>query len=408
MAISFGTNGALTTSGGVNTRSGNIRFDTDYTINTPAIYLGNSNTIYFNTDYKIYCNSLNWTGGAIKINGVNINTIFEAAYGNFANTSFSNVTPSLSYIQDYLGENTTNSKIYSFISGAYEQFEASPRGYIASNTRIATYRGDTTSRLTLYQTSSGLYVNGSSIYNSSRGSYPINRVGLVLIGGGGGGGTGRKIGTIENSGGGGGGGAIALVTLMLEGGREYNITIGAGGAGGDASGNDDKNGTQGGSTLLVTDGGETLVTCAGGGGGTRGGSSSNAGGSGGAVTHSSADEANYIIWGNGSRGGAGGRGGVSRDLFSSVDAADGNLPSTDTTIGYYINGINNSSANVSITYYPGSRTSQSGGGGGGAGVTDRGTFFGRGGAGGDATTLTQTSTRVSGSAGSPGAVYIFY
>ena len=197
--------------------------------------------------------------------------LFEAAFSNFATTTFSGLSPTCIYCTRYYGSNPNANGYYKYNTTI---FDASPRGFLPSNTKVATVT-TTGQWMTIKRESTGFSVNGTTYRNSSRGSYPINRVGLVFCGGGGGA-SGWQASSWDNSwatyrqeysaqtgSAGGGGGTVACV-LNLDA-YNYSLYLGNGGA---SAGWDTKASSGGDSTLkLTSSSGTTLAIAYGGEGG---------------------------------------------------------------------------------------------------------------------------------------------
>ena len=199
--------------------------------------------------------------------------LFETPYTNFNTTTFTGLSPTCKYCTRLWGTNPNANGYYKYNTTT---FDASPRGFLPSNYKVATVT--TTGRwMKIQRESTGFSVNGTTYRNSNRGSYPINRVGLVFCGGGAGGTGGGSSISVDGSdgyyfdwsgGNGGGGGASVAVTLWLDS-YTYYIYLGAGGRGGDGDSSSSSGGTVGAnggaSYLRLTSSSGTLLATANGG-----------------------------------------------------------------------------------------------------------------------------------------------
>lgn len=396
MAINFDPNGTITCDyTNTDTTIGHkICFTPSKGIEAAKFYI-NSNTTapYFDPYGNVYCKNL--VTNAVYHDGESLSNLCEAPYGSFASTILSGVTPTQEFMAQYPGSNPYM-PIPAVATGYYygnNAFITSPRGYIASNKSLTTLSAGT---YIVKSGPNGVLINDVNYYNSSRGSYPIYRVGVFLCGGGGGGGAGRRIDSSTYGGGsGGGGGAKALVTLNLNS-YEYQIIIGSGAAGATGSGyaNDGDNSTISYRPINSSQSWLTFITCGGGKGGrSSSGTAVYAGGDGGTAYYSSQV---WQVW-TLEASTSGGKGGSGSKTTTGGDGAD-----ADGLSGY-INGIENISASVTI----GNGNGRPGGnyyGGGGGCYYSRGSYVGAGGNGG-----TVPSTGYSaGSGGSNGIGFIYY
>lgn len=242
---------------------------------------------------------VNLTSGGSGYGGIDFDDLFEAAIGDLPGTTFANLSPTCKY-SGYSG-NYANYR--GFFKSGSTAYDAGGRGSNPSNTVIYTSpQGSGT--YTISKAEGGVSVNGTTYYNSSRGSYPYGYVGLLMCGGGGSGGGGYSGGSRGGGGGGGGGGAV-LCLLDLD---EFEYTVDLSQAYGGAVAKLGSNGNSGGDAVLYESGsGSELVWTYGGGGGSYG--QSNAGGNGGSGgTVGIFDEDHCTIIANAS-GGSGGKGG---------------------------------------------------------------------------------------------------
>ena len=127
--------------------------------------------------------------------GLDFDDLFEAAFGDLPSITFANLSPTCQYTNN--GSNNAN--IRGFYKNGSTAYNAGIAGGCPSNTMI--FSTETPGTYNISLAAGGVSVNGTTYYNSNRGSYPYNKVGLFLSGGGGGGG-----GVAYKSGGGGGGG----------------------------------------------------------------------------------------------------------------------------------------------------------------------------------------------------------
>lgn len=411
MSILFNSDGTVSCYR-INTAGNSIRFDLNYEIYAGYVNVDSSLTTppYFSS-YNAYQQTLNCKGitatAAAPSNFYSHNQTFsdlcEAPYKNFSTVTLTGLSPTQTFIKynNQYGQGIFRIPAapdrWTFTSGS-----AAPRGYIASNNviRNLTTRG---SYIEVKQVSGGVSIGGTTYYNSTRGSYPIYRVGLFLAAGGGGGGAGAhyvySTAHIDRSagGGGGGGGGKVLATLFLNL-YDYRIYIGNGGSGGTAS---STSGSSGESSIIQyrtkdsSDSWTTIVTCnggSGGGGAPLAATSAGTGGSGGTVSAPSL--VNYIDVHSSITGGAGGDGKTS---------GNGNTGTTASACAGYFNRIYEADAYVSLgsivrgagTYY----------GSGGGCYGTRGYYYGNGGNGGQPTS---TQGYVSGTAGDGGLAIFYY
>ena len=173
-----------------------------------------------------------------KIGNSDFDDLFESPYTNFATTTFSGLSPTCKYCTRYWGDNPNATGYYKYQNTI---LDASPKGFLPSNYRVGVVT--TTGRwMLIKKETTGFSVNGSVFRNSNRGSYPINRVGLMFCGGGAGG-AGADCSITEDGGGyyynmargaGGGGASTICVVLWLDK-YNYYLYLGAGGAGGGGS-----------------------------------------------------------------------------------------------------------------------------------------------------------------------------
>lgn len=255
------------------------------------------------------------------IGGSDFDTLFEASYTNFNTVTFSNLSPTCKYCTRYFGDNP-NSK-YSYGNNR-TLFDASPRGFLPSNYKVATVT--TTGRwMKIQRESTGFSVNGTTYRNSNRGSYPINRVGLVFCGGGAGGDGGGAFVEMDGDvgfyanwscGNGGGGGGTVAVTLWLDK-YTYYLYLGRGGRGGSESTTSSSGGglgnNGGASYLRLTSSSGTLLATAN--GGIRGSSGEQATG---VINNSS-----YTTTVGTAKGAYGGTGGYCDDMYLNTDMGYG-------------------------------------------------------------------------------------
>lgn len=307
---------------------------------------------------------VNLTSGGSGYGGIDFDDLFEAAIGDLPGTTFANLSPTCKY-SGYSG-NYANYR--GFFKNGSTAYDAGRRGLNPSNTVIYTSpQGSGT--YTISKAEGGVSVNGTTYYNSSRGSYPYDYVGLLICGGGGGGGGGGS--SRGGGGGGGGGGGVALCLLDLDSYPYYiSLSDGSGGAGGSSS-TDGGNGGQ--VTLEVTledlDSKELILYANGGVGGNKGTTTaSGSGGAGGDVYISDESYCTIIAYAN---GGAGGRGGPR----SGTGSAAGNCSCSGYLVGTA------SSSRVTAGSGGGTAARSQGGAGGGSIGNGAGPASGHGSAG---------------------------
>lgn len=325
-----------------------------------------------------------------QIDGNDFDVLFEAPYTNFGTVTFSGVSPTCKYCTRYFGDNPNGGTHYYAKNGT--KYDASPRGFLPSNYKVATVT--TTGRwMKIQRESTGFSVNGTTYRNSNRGSYPINRVGLVFCGGGAGGAGGGSSITADGDsyyfdwagGNGGGGGATVAVTLWLDK-YTYYIYLGAGGAGGDGDSSSSSGGKTGGnggaSYLRLTSSSGTLLVTAN--GGKAGGNHDD--------STATINNGNYFTTVGTAKGSGGGNGGMAQGYSDPVYGgyldfvldADGSFNS-GSIAGYLSQQVSGSRISMSgsgkSAYYnwtgPDGSDHQMGGGGGG--VSAMGTYGGNGG-----------------------------
>lgn len=353
-----------------------------------------------------------------SISGSDFDVLFEAPYTNFNTTTFTGLNPTCTYCTRYFGDNPNGGTYFYSRNGT--KFDASPRGFLPSNYKVATIT--TTGKwMKIQRESTGFSVtvnNSTTTYrNSNRGSYPINRVGLLFCGGGAGGGNGSADLTWYSdtygeahwdAGHGGGGGATIGVTLWLDK-YTYYLYIGKGGYS-DSIG--------GASYLRLTSSSGTLLATANGGNYSSGGTAT-------------INNSNYFTLLGSAKGGNGGQGGgVSTYSFNtewSEDYADGAYSpllgnASGTFSGYYsqnVSGarINDVSARTGktgneYTWYTMSGDSYEMGQGP-AGRSALSNSYGCGGCGGDAGISSDSWGSMStyynnGDSGSDGVAFFYY
>lgn len=335
-----------------------------------------------------------------QIEGNDFDVLFEAPYTNFNTTTFSGVSPTCKYCTRYFGDNPNGGVHYYAKNGTH--YDASPRGFLPSNYKVATI--STTGKwMKIQRESTGFSVtvnNSTTTYrNSNRGSYPINRVGLVFCGGGAGGGGGGAYVEMDgdagfyanwSAGNGGGGGATVAVTLWLDK-YTYYLYLGAGGSGGGSSTSSSSGGQVGGnggaSYLRLTSSSGTLLATANGGKCDQ------------SEAAATINNSSYTTTVATAKGGYGGAGGACYDMYQSLEydygyADDiyqaGSAGSSGTLSGYFsqqVSGarINQSNSGIDAHYdwtSPDGNSYWMGAGGEGRSAMD--TTAGCGGRGGDA------------------------